>query len=235
MDARAGRRRGALGRILCGRGRGNGAILADLFARDAHRTPPNKCAGLALTHRIGASVVGGLWIHADQGGRTNARSRDAATVQEVVVVIPCFKARLAAHSDCADEQNEGCQGTPRARHGNVPRCDRCNGSSQVWVTRLREGKSTTREKNGELPLGSPTPYVHVHVHSPTPYSQVVSQLFRGPTPRSPPMALAMPHTRTVRLRRQPPARAPFQRGRFSPARVAGRSLAGRAPCVAAVG
>ena len=95
------RERSDLGRSLC-----------------ARRTPhaPNKCAGLALTHRIGASVVGGLWIHADQGGRTNARSRDAATVQGVVVVIPWFEARLAAHSDCADEQHEGCQGTPRARH-----------------------------------------------------------------------------------------------------------------------
>jgi hypothetical protein len=109
----------------CGRGRENGAIWADPFARDARRTPPNKCAGLALTHRVGASVVGGLWIHADEGGRTNARSRDAATVQGVVVVSPWFEARIAAHRDCADEQHEGCQGTPRARHGNVPQ--RCNG------------------------------------------------------------------------------------------------------------
>ena len=126
----------------CGRGRENGAIWADPFARDARRTPPNKCAGLALTHRVGASVVGGLWIHADEGGRTNARSRDAATVQGVVVVSPWFEARIAAHRDCADEQHEGCQGTPRARHGNVPP----EMQRRCGVTRLRWGKSTTREK-----------------------------------------------------------------------------------------
>jgi len=109
----------------CGRGRENGAIWPDPFARDARRTPPNKCAGSALTHRSGASIVEGLWIHADEGGPTNARSRDAATVQGVVVVIPRFEARLAAHRDCADEQHEGCQGTPRARHGNVPQMRHC--------------------------------------------------------------------------------------------------------------
>ena len=155
LDARAGRRRGALGRILCGRGRGNGAILADLFARDAHRTPPNTCAGLALTHCIGASVVGGLWIHADQGGWTNARSRDAATVQGVVVVIPWFEARLAAHSDCADEQHEGCQGTPRARH--VATCPDASDATAPRNCGLRafERVCPQREKkNGELPMGT---------------------------------------------------------------------------------
>ena len=109
----------------------------------ARRTPhaSNKCAGSALTHRSGASVVGGLWIHADEGGPTNARSRDAATVQGVVVVIPRFEARLAAHRDCADEQHEGCQGTPRARHGNVPQMQRrCGLRAFEKVSPQREEK-----------------------------------------------------------------------------------------------
>ena len=83
-------------------------------------TPPNTCAGLALTHW---RVVGSLRIRADQVGQRNASSRDAATVQGVVVVIPRFVAHVAAHSGDAGEQHEGCQGAPRRRHcvGNVPR------------------------------------------------------------------------------------------------------------------
>ena len=114
-------------------------------------TTPNTCAGLALTHR---RVVGSLRIRADQVGQRNASSRDAATVQEVVVVIPRFVAHVAAHSGDAGEQHEGCQGAPRRRHyvGNVPRnCRRvssigrtCTGSSGCSARWQSVGKSATR-------------------------------------------------------------------------------------------
>ena len=76
---------------------------------------------------------------------------------------------------------------PDASDATAPR--KCGLRAFERVSPQRE-KKTANSRWGHQPLSNPLSQLW---HAPR-RAQVVSQLFRGPTPRSPPMALAMPHS-----------------------------------------